>query len=195
MFDMDGNQIPRLTFRVNLPGGQQRLREASLYVMSKCEGAEAFGLTKLNKILWRADFRAYAARRVPVTGRQYQRLAQGPAPVEMLPVLHDMQRDREMRIEKRQVGPFEEHRPIALVAPSLRFFSADDIAYLDASIEDYWHHSGRGVSRDSHGIAWETRTNGDPMAYDLALLSDDSLDAWEIDRFSRLAQERGWHSA
>jgi len=27
---------------------------------------------------------------VPVTGRQYQRLAQGPAPVEMLPVLQEL---------------------------------------------------------------------------------------------------------
>lgn len=192
---MDESRTPRLTFKVTLPGGQRRLREAALYVMGKCADAEAFGLTKLNKILWRADFRAYAARRVPVTGRQYQRLAQGPAPVEMLPVLQDMQRDGEMRIEKRPVGPFEEQRPIALVEPSLRYFSADDLAYLDAAIEGYWNHSGRDVSRDSHGVAWETRANGDPMPYDLALLSDDVLDAWEIDHFSRLAQERGWRSA
>lgn len=192
---MDESQTPRLTFRVNLPGGQRRLHEASLYIMSKCSNAEWFGLTKLNKILWRADFRAYATRRVPVTGRQYQRLPQGPAPYEMLPVLQDMQRDGEMRIEKRPVGSFEEHRPIALVPASLRFFSADDLAYLDAAIDDYWHHTGRGVSKDSHGIAWETRANGDPMPYDLALLADDTLDAWEADRFSRLARERGWRSA
>jgi hypothetical protein len=81
---------PHLTFQVKLPGGQSRLREAALYVMTRCANAEAFGLVKLNKILWRADFKAYAARRVPVTGRQYQRLAQGPAPVEMLPVLQEL---------------------------------------------------------------------------------------------------------
>ncbi len=191
---MDEIRPPNLTFKVNLPGGQQRLKEAALYVMSKCADAEAFGLTKLNKVLWRADFRAYAARRVPVTGRQYQRLAQGPAPVEMLPVLQEMQRDGELQIEKRAVGNFEEQRPRALVAPSMRYFSADDVSFLDAAITDYWHHTGRGVSRDSHGVAWETRSNGDPMPYDLALLSDDVLDAWQIDRFSQLARERGWQS-
>ena len=191
---MDESRPPKLTFKVELPGGQSRLREAALYVMSKCAEADAFGLTKLNKILWRADFRAYAARRVPVTGRQYQRLQQGPAPVEMYPILQEMQRDGDMKIERRPVGHLEEQRPIALVSPSLRYFSADDLAYLDAAIEDYWSHTGRGVSRDSHGVAWKTRSDGDPMPYDLALLSDDVLDAWQIDHFSKLARERDWRS-
>lgn len=192
---MDHSSAPRLTYKVSLPGGQSRLREAALYVMKKCEGAESFGLTKLNKILWRADFKAFAARRTPVTGRQYQRLQQGPAPVEMKPILNEMERDGIMKIEKREVGPFEESRPIALVEPSLRYFSADDLAYLDSAIEQYWDFTGRGVSRDSHGIAWQTRSNGDAMAYDLALLSDDKLGAREIALFSRLATERGWQSA
>jgi hypothetical protein len=185
---------PRLTFRVDLPGGQGRLREAALYVMTKCAEADAFGLVKLNKILWKADFRAYAARRSPVTGRQYQRLPQGPAPVEMYPLLQDMQRDGDMRIEKRPVGPFEEQRPFALVKPSMRYFSADDVGYLDSAIEAYWSFTGRDVSRDSHGVAWETRANGDPMPYDLALLSDETLSQREVTHFARLAEERGWHS-
>jgi hypothetical protein len=61
---MQESQIPRLTYRVELPGGQVRLREAALYVMKKCENLHFFGLTKLNKILWKADFSAFAARRV-----------------------------------------------------------------------------------------------------------------------------------
>lgn len=191
---MDESRPPRLTYKVVLPGGQNRLREAALYVMKRCAEADSFGLTKLNKILWRADFRSFAARQMPVTGRQYQRLPQGPAPVEMLPVLQDMQRDGVAVIERRPVGDFEERRPIALVEPSMRFFSADDVAYLDKAIEDYWSFTGRDVSKDSHGVAWETRGNGDPMPYDLALLSDDKLTRAEEDRFCRLAIERGWQS-
>jgi hypothetical protein len=51
---------PRLTWKVPLPGGQKRLREAVLYVSAACKDAERFGLVKLNKIIWRADFE-YAA--------------------------------------------------------------------------------------------------------------------------------------
>lgn len=191
---MDESATPRLTYKVRLPGGQSRLREAALYIMKACKDAEAFGLTKLNKILWRADFRAFAARGVPVTGRQYQRLPQGPAPVEMWPLLQEMQSEGVLKIEKRPVGPYEESRPLALVEPSLRYFSADDIAYLDRAIVDYWDMTGREVSKDSHGVAWETRGNGDPMAYELALLSDDPLSTSETDKFGRLAVEHGWRS-
>lgn len=191
---MDLSIAPHLTYKVDLPGGQTRLREAALYVMDACQGADAFGLTKLNKMLWKADFEAYAARRVPVTGRQYQRLPQGPAPVEMLPVLQDLQKDGFVQIEKRKVGNFFESRPIPLAKPSLRYFSQDDISFVDRAITFYWDLTGRGVSRDSHGVAWSTRENGDLMPYDLALLSDDPLSESEIDRFSRLGQERGWRS-
>ena len=76
----------------------------------------------------------------------------------------------------------------------MRFFSADDVAYLDKAIADYWAMSGREVSKDSHGVAWETRANGDPMPYDLALLSDDLMDRSDKDRFSLLAIEHGWRS-
>jgi len=58
----------KLTWRVNLPGGRARLRGAILYVSKACEAA---------------PFDSFAERGQPVTGRQYQRLPQGPAPIEM----------------------------------------------------------------------------------------------------------------
>ncbi len=191
---MDESRTPRLTYKVDLPGGQDRLKEAALHIMRRCEDAERFGLTKLNKILWRADFKAYAARRMPVTGRLYQRLQQGPAPVEMLPLLQEMQLAKLMRIEPVPVRNFTEHRPVALVEPSLRYFSPDDLVYLDAAVDYFWDYSGRAVSKESHGVAWETRSNGDPMPYDLALLSDERLTEAEATRFAHLGTKRGWQS-
>lgn len=191
---MDESRAPHLTYKVKLPGGQTRLREAALYVMKKCEDADFFGLTKLNKVLWRADFHAYAQRRTPVTGRHYQRLSQGPAPVEMLPVLNELERDGYIKIEKRLLGNFEERRPIALVDASLRYFSADDLSYLDSAIQYYWQRTGREVSTDSHGVAWETRENGDLMPYELSLLSDDPLSERDTAKFADLGRERGWRT-
>lgn len=191
---MEQSRIPHLTYKVELPGGQLRLREAALYVMRECENLPYFGLTKLNKILWRADFRAFADRRVPVTGRLYQRLKQGPAPVEMRPLLDEMLRDDLIKIDPRPKGSFTEQRPIALVVPSLRYFSPDDLSYLDGSIMWFREHTGRGASKDSHGVAWETRKDGDTMPYDLALLSDDKLSDRERAKFLDLGRERHWHS-
>lgn len=192
---MDQSAPPRLTYRVDLPGGQNRLGEATLHIVNKCQSAESFGLTKLNKMLWRADFRAYAERRQPVTGRQYQRLQQGPAPVEMPIILESLLADQAIEIEKRKVYSFFESRPIPRAEPSLRWFSSDDLDYLDEAIQFYWSHTGRGVSKHSHGVAWETRDNGDPMPYDLALLSDVLLTDFELVDFADYGKERGWRTA
>jgi hypothetical protein len=184
-----------LTFKVQLPGGQRRLKEAVLYVASKCFDAPSFGLVKLNKILWKADFDAFAERSQPVTGRQYSRQKQGPVPVEMLPVLNEMVRDGLIEIASSKIIDYDERRPRALVAPSLKLFSASDLSYLDRSIEFYWDRTGREASDDSHGVAWKTRENGDLMPYELAYLSDEPLDGPQKARLLRLGSDRGWRSA
>src|ERR1700676_3371183 len=117
---------PKLTWKVQLPGRQRRLREAVLYVSQKCEQAPYFGKVKLNKIVWRADFESFAQRGQPVTGRQYQRLKQGPAPVEMLPVLNELQAGGLLAIKRVPQGDYEEQRPVALQDPVLTFFSPQD---------------------------------------------------------------------
>lgn len=192
---MDDASSTRLTYAVDLPGGQGRLKEAALYVMKGCAGARSFGLVKLNKTLWRADFQAYAERRVPVTGRQYQRLAQGPAPVEMPVVLSQLLREGLAELERRLVIDFEERRPIALVEPSLRYFSQDDIRYLDEAIRFYANSTGRKASEHSHGVAWRTRADGDPMPYDLAILSEEKLDKPRAQQLAALGAQRGWRTA
>jgi hypothetical protein len=185
---------PKLTWKVALPGGQARLREAILYVSRACRDASSFGLVKLNKILWRADFDSFAERGQPVTGRQYQRLEQGPAPIEMRPVLNEMQAEGLVRIERARVIDFFEQRPIALAEPNLRNFSRSDLSYLDRAIAIYWDKTGKETSDASHGAAWSTRENGAPMPYESAFLSDEPLSERLKRRLLKLAQQHGWNS-
>src|SRR5260370_40915264 len=94
----------KLTSSVPLPDGQVRLRQLVLYVAEECREAPHFGLTKLNKIIWRADFTSYAERGVPVTGRAYQRLKFGPAPIEMLPVLNELEQRGDIEYLETEFG-------------------------------------------------------------------------------------------
>jgi Antitoxin SocA-like, Panacea domain len=185
---------PKLTWKVDLPGGQARLKEAILYISRACEGAESFGLVKLNKILWRADFDSFAERGQPVTGRQYQRLPQGPAPVEMKPVLNELVAENLVRIQRARVIDYDEQRPIALAEPNLRFFSKSDLLYIDRAISIYWDKTGKETSDVSHGAAWRTRENGAAMPYESAFLSDEPLSARLKQKLLNLAQLHGWHS-
>ncbi len=188
------DQPSKLTYKVDLPGGQSRLREAILYVCAKCEQASFFGLTKLNKILWFADFTSFAERAQPVTGRQYQRLSFGPAPVEMLPLLAEMQNSGEIEIETSRILDFDERRPRALVTADLRNFSPSDLAYLDRAIERLWNLSAHSVSDLSHGVAWSSRSNGDPMPYQLSYLSDAKLGRMAKAKLLKKAKEKNWRS-
>ena len=126
----DGPSV-NVTYKVDLSGGQRRLMEAILYVAQKGQPMWFFGRIKLNKILWRADFRSFYERHQPVTGRAYQKLAFGPAVIEMIPVMQDLLRAGLVVEEKRIHGDKPEYRPVAKADPVLRYFSPEDIEYLD----------------------------------------------------------------
>jgi hypothetical protein len=184
----------KLTWMVDLPGGQRRLSEAVLYISKKCETAPYFGLVKLNKILWRCDFESFAQRGQPVTGRQYQRLKHGPAPVEIRPILNELQAGGILKIAKMMKGNREEQRPIALVDPVLTFFSPQDLECLDRAIELYWSKTGQEVSDLSHGAAWKTAEDGEAIPYELAYLSDQPLEHRQKTKLLKLAEAYGWRS-
>jgi hypothetical protein len=185
----------RRTYKVHLAGGQLRLQEMILFVSKKCQDGPYWGKTKLNKILWRADFTAFHERGVPVTGRAYQRIQYGPAPVEMAPLLGEMLNRGLIRIECIPTrGGILEQRIYCESEPNLTYFSRDDISYIDASIEYYWDKTATETSDDSHGVAWKTRADGDAMPYELAYLSDGEIPQELLKKIKGIGIERGWHS-
>ena len=186
---------PSLTFRVDLPGGQNRLKQMILYVSERNVEATRFGLIKLNKIIWKADFDAFAERGVPVTGRAYKRQKYGPVANEMPPVHSEMLRDGYISIKRVDFGEgVIEKRTIAQCAPQTAMFSAEDLRFVNASIVYYWHKTGEEASDDSHGVAWSTRRNGEPMPYESAYLSDLELGPSQRLRLEDRMLEQGWVS-
>ena len=185
----------RVDYRIELSGGQNRLKEAILYVCQKAAEMEFFGAIKLNKILWRADFKSFAERQIPVTGRQYQRLAMGPAPVDMPPVVSDLLREGAIVIERREIGRHAEKRHVGKVEPVLGAFSPEDLDYIDEAIEHYRHMTGTEASDESHGVAWKTREDGDPMPYQSAYLENGPLPQATLDKLKGIARERKWRSS
>jgi len=187
------DQRSSLSFSIDLPGGLNRLREATLYVCKASENAERFGKVKLNKILWRADFKAFADRRTPVTGRTYQKLTAGPAPLEMPLVLAQLQAEGLLHLERLALaGGYVEDRPIALATANLKDFSPNDIAYLDEAISFYWKKSATRASDLSHGVAWKSREYLDPIPYEAAVLSDRKMATNQVKHFSDLMRSKGW---
>jgi len=152
---------PRLTAKVDLPGGQDRLRQIILYVSLRCDNSERFGRIKLNKIIWKADFDAFAKRRMPVTGRTYQRLELGPAPKEMKPILDEMEKLGSIDYRITDFGDnIIEYRPIAKIPPNLSYFSRDDLDFVDLSINYYWIKRGMRPATIREVSSWRTKSTG-----------------------------------
>jgi hypothetical protein len=182
-----------LTYRLELPGGQGRLREAALYVMQAAREFDYFGLVKLNKMLWRADFSSFLERHFPVTGRPYQKLEFGPAPVEMKPILRDL--ETEGRIAYVQTDIPNEQRPIPTSKVIIENLSPRDISFLDEAIEHYRNMTASATSRDSHGVAWRTRSIGEQIPYEAAIFDDRPLPQDLEHKLMWLGRERHWRSA
>jgi len=192
---MERPESRRLTYKVELAGGQNRLREMILYISKRSQNAPRWGKTKLNKTLWRADFRSFLERETPITGRAYQKLPQGPAPVEMAPVLGEMANSGLISFDRMVFSAtVVEERVIALAEPNLANFSAGDLGYVDEAINHYWNSTASETSDSSHGIGWKSRFDGDPMPYELAFLSDEKLSFGMAAKLANLGAERGWKS-
>jgi hypothetical protein len=184
---------PKLTYNVDLPGGaQKRLAEAILYVSSVCQDDPAFGMTRLNKTLFEADFLSFSLRSKPITGVRYQRIENGPAPKAMLPRLNELVERGELVVQPANFGGRTQRRPIALREPDLSVFDGADIAILDRIIRDAWGKMATEVSKESHRIEWWTRENGDDIPYEASWLSNAPVSAGEVQRTHELAAQYGW---
>jgi hypothetical protein len=184
----------RVTYSFPQMDGDRRLRELILYVSAKCAPDPGFGSTKLNKILHRADFQAFAKRGTPLTGVEYQALDNGPAPKRLLPVKNDMLELREIDEVPRQIGEFVQYRVVPRRSADLSIFSADDLRFADAAIDELWGKTGGLVSRESHGLAWRIARKGDGLIpYEAAFLDDnEAADPRDVTRARELAHEFGW---
>ena len=63
---------------------QDKFNELVLYIAHHSEGDPRFGATKLNKLLFYADFGCYRLHGAPITGATYRHLQAGPVPKQLL---------------------------------------------------------------------------------------------------------------
>jgi hypothetical protein len=153
---------------------EDRLKELTLHVAARCQRHRHFGVTKLNKILFFADFIAYKRRGVPITGAKYMRGQFGPVPAEGVHVRQALVAEGRAAMQRHPVTPGEpvmEKRLLALVPANLSIFEPEHIAIVEEVIEAFRQSSGRAVSDLSHALpGWKLALDGEEIPYFTALL-------------------------
>lgn len=163
--------------------GTEKLRELILYICLISEGDEAFGSVKLNKLLFFSDFNAYLEYGQPITGQEYQKLKNGPAPRVMLSLLADMQSRNEIVIADRKYHGLPQKKPLALREPELAQFTAQEIALVDQSLYRFRNMNASEISHESHRfLGWQLAREGETIPYETALLDDRELTQQEKSR-------------
>ena len=152
---------------------RQKFRELILFIARESEPDRHFGATKLNKILYFSDFKAFAMLGRPITGATYVRLERGPAPQEMLPVLREMEKEGAIdRVERRYFNLLQK-RVIAGQEPDMALFSALEIELVRNVILELHDMSASQVSALSHlDASWRLTDANEPISYGLAFVDN-----------------------
>jgi len=169
---------------------RDKFRQLVLYFSKR--GADeglVIGSTKLNKLLFFTDFRAYAETGVPVTGARYQRLEFGPAARAMLPVRNEMVEELgEAHFADRGA---EDWNAVLVpdVEPDLSLFSEEELRIADAVFEELREFNAKGVSDYAHyrSAGWQVIEDGEDIPYESAFCSTDPAPPEAIEMGRQLA--------
>lgn len=192
---MDATQRERwenLTFGSDDRESRERLRQLILFVAERCQADPTFGMTKLVKILFRADFESFARYGEPITGTRYKKFPYGPVSQAALDVRNEMRDRGEIAVVKEGYSAFPRNRVVPLETANLDGFSGRDIALIDGVIQMFHGQAATYVSQFSHDRAWRAADDFQMIPYEAALLSDAPPTEDDIARAHELSAKYGW---
>lgn len=167
----------------------EKLRELILYISWMCEDDPTFGATKLNKILFFSDFRAYRLLGHSITGQEYQALEQGPAPRKLLPLRDALKREGALVIRERDFYDRRQSQTIALRSPDLSKFTPQELAIVQRVIDEWRGRTASEMSRASHEfVGWQLADAGETIPYPTALFEDHEPTRGELEFAAGLEQ-------
>jgi hypothetical protein len=169
----------------------KKFRELILYVARETESDPKCGKTKLYKILFYSDFLAYSKLGHSISGQDYQKLKNGPAPRRGYPELKAMVAANLCVWAIRDYFGREQHKLLALREPDLSDLTGEEIAIVQEVLRSLLPYDGTEVSDLSHRfLGWQLAENGEAIPYStVALGAPRPPTVSEIEYGRRLALE------
>jgi hypothetical protein len=175
------------------PENEDRFRELVLYISQKCANDPRFGSVKLSKILFLSDFLAFAHYGEPITGFEYQKLEQGPAPRRLLPLRKQMIENKELGLQEIPLkNGNTQIRTVNLRRPNLAVFKAEHIAVVDTVIDALSAADAETTSELTHKmVGWKAARFKETIPYETIFLTDEPLSDADVERGREIAEEHG----
>jgi hypothetical protein len=149
-----------------------KLRELILLISEWSQADPKFGAIKLNKLLFHADFSAFLTYGQPITGQEYFKLPQGPAPRRLKAITEAMKKTGEFAWQEISYFGHTQKKPIALRAADVSKFSGTDVSLVRQTVEKFWKMSATEISDQSHlFLGWKAAHLQETIPYTTALVS------------------------
>ena len=153
---------------------RKKFRELILYIAERSDDDPRFGATKLNKILYFSDFKAFGLFGHPITGATYVRLDRGPVPTEILSVLREMETAGDIRRERRNYFNYIQKRIRSLRQSEVdEVLSVQERALVDSVLDELRQLNASEVSALSHlELGWQVAADREEIPYETAYISN-----------------------
>lgn len=172
---------------------EAKFREMILLIARRSDGDPSYGATKLNKLLFFADFAAYRRYGAPISGARYQKLEHGPAPREIVPVRVRMLEEGSAIELKRDYFGKSQLRLTSVDEPALNALTVRDVALIDEVLQSYQQANASDISEISHAFSgWKYAAYGEDIPYETALLVERTATREDFIEGERLNRKFGW---
>lgn len=145
---------------------REKFKQLVLYVIWKTSDVRDFGATKLNKVLWFSDARAFETLGKSITDETYIRQKFGPVPRHIDEVLGELISDGEIQAWTEPHYDFAVKRYSAHQPADTSKFTADELGLIDWWIKHVAEdHTAVSISEKSHDYGWKIARQGEELPF------------------------------
>jgi uncharacterized phage-associated protein len=171
----------------------QKFRELLVYLAERSLGDPHAGETKLQKLLYHADFAAYRRLGRPITGACYERYPHGPFTDRLKAERAELEREEAVHTEDADAGGYEQRRTIPDRPANLSIFEPEELALVEELLVEYRDHNASAMAAQSHEEAgWKLANEREAIPYATALIETGPVPDAVIAEGKELLEQYGW---
>ena len=168
-----------------------KFAEMVLYVAARLQDDHAGGATKLNKVLFFAEFTHLRRHHQVISGCEFQKLPHGPAPRQLLPVRRKLIDSGAAEMVEEDFLGRPQQRLVPSRAANVDLFTGDEMQTLEDVLTQLDGMTGTQVSELSHQEpGWRLTEVGETIPFSTAFLDFPQIHTPTSRRLSRSVEER-----
>lgn len=152
---------------------ERKFGELILYLARLSEGDPRCGRTKLNKLLFYVDFRAYERFGASISGQRYQKRDYGPTAGLFMPVVRSLEEEQACAWAERTYHGKPMKKLLALREPDIKVFRPEEVDLIRETLEELLVFDARELTNKTHEFAgYQAAAMNEEIPYNMVFVDD-----------------------